>query len=446
MEQLTLEDTVSSQFKTLEELNKSIVTSFVPSDAKEQKRAFLKGQIVNPDHDYSKLDNRDYDETAEAIQVAGEVILTNPLLNPKFKTEYEQFIDRYQKNNRLMQLAREYNAAFDPIERDEIRREYMRLNIELFGEPDEGIYRSLLQDKLQAIAGKELTGRALELRNELFERVQIDDSVEAIERFKPSDETVEWMHGVAETMYSGMLSHVPDGESFTEREVQEIFEAIIKEEFEESADSWTVTIEPAKSINVKVDKKRVVIPDDRGNIDRKTVRELIVHELGVHMLRSIIGDETDLELLKNGLNGFADAEEGLGKIMEQALNGTFVEAGVGHYITAGLAYHDSKDFREIYEINWRLAALEGVNEDGDITSETIEEKQDNAYGATMRIMRGTDELPLFKDLSYYNGSIAMWRFLESIIGDDVKFMFVFMGRGDPSNIKHQRVQYETATV
>jgi hypothetical protein len=446
MEQLTLEGTVSSQYKTLEALNKSIVTSFVPSDAKEQKRAFLKDEIVNPDHDYSKLDNRDYDETAEAIRAAGEAILTNPLLNPKFKTEYEQFIDRYQKNNRLMQLAWDYNAALDPVERDEIRREYMQLNIELFGEPDEGIYRSLLQDKLQAVGEKELTGRALELRNELFEKVQIDDSVEMTERFKPSDETVEWMHDVADTLYSDMLSHVPDEDSFTEREVQEIFQAIIKEEFGESADDWTVSIESAKSINVKADKKRVVIPDDRGDIDHKTVRELIVHELGVHMLRSIMGGETDLELLKNGLNGFADAEEGLGKIMEQALNGTFVEAGVGHYITAGLAHHDGKDFREIYEINWRLAALENVNEDGDITSETIEEKQDDAYGATMRIMRGTDELPLFKDLSYYNGSIAMWRLLESIIGDDVKFMFVFMGRGDPSNIEHQRVQYETATV
>jgi hypothetical protein len=273
-----------------------------------------------------------------------------------------------------------------------------------------------------------------------------DESIEKLERFQPSDDTVEWMHEVTQTLYGGMLAHVPDKETFSPADVQAVFKSIIDEEFGEAAADWTVDVEPAKSINVKSTEKRIVIPEDRGELSVQQVRQLVVHEMGVHMLRAVTGSETDLEPLANGLADYYDAEEGLGMVMEQALNGKYKEAGVDHYITAGLAYHDNKDFRDIFEVKWRLSALSALKDGADITDAAIKKAKSTAYGGTMRVMRGTDELPWFKDLSYYNGSVDMWRHLESIKGDDTKFMFVLMGKANPANIAHERILYETATT
>jgi hypothetical protein len=132
--------------------------------------------------------------------------------------------------------------------------------------------------------------------------------------------------------------------------------------------------------------------------------------------------------------------------MEQALKGKFAEVGVDYYVAASLAYFEGKSFDDIVNIQYRLALLGSLKEDGEVTDELIEKKRATAYNSTYRIMRGTDELPLFKDLSYYNGSIEMWKHLEHIRGDDTKFMFVLMGKGNPANIANERLMYETKSV
>ena len=59
--------------------------------------------------------------------------------------------------------------------------------------------------------------------------------------------------------------------------------------------------------------------------------------------------------------------------------------------------------------------------------------------------RGTDDLPWFKDLAYYNGAVGVWRHLEAIRGDDTKSMFVLLGKANPADAAHERITYETAT-
>jgi hypothetical protein len=131
--------------------------------------------------------------------------------------------------------------------------------------------------------------------------------------------------------------------------------------------------------------------------------------------------------------------------MGQVLTGEFVEAGADHYITVGAKYFDHKDFRDIFELKWRLEALYSLEDGKELTEKAIEKARTAGYGNTLRILRGTDELPWLKDLSYYNGSVDMWRHLEKIRGDDVKLMFVLMGKSNPANPAHERVLYETAT-
>lgn len=435
-----------TQFTQLLALEPKLITNFVPSDGQAQKDAFLKHEITNPDHEYGKLNAIDFDEQLEEINRIGNFILKDPTIDDTYTSAYKDFITNYTKKTELMARAFQYKHAADESEKEAAREKYMTLNRELYGEPDEVTYRSLLVEKLNKINAKELSGKAQELRDELFVMSDFAPGQEIEPRFKPSEETVVWMHDVVNELYGGMLSHVPDQESFSPEELKVLFETILVAEFGEVASEWVVDIEKAQSITVKAPEKRIVIPEDRGVLTHERVRKLIVHEIGVHVLRSIMGEASDLDPLRTGLSNYYDSEEGLGMVMEQSLDGKHSEAGVDHYITAGLAAIDGQNFRGTFENKWRINALSKLKDNEELTDEKIKEARENSYKAVMRIFRGTDDLPWFKDLAYYNGSSDMWRHLEEIRGDDIKFMFVLLGKADPANITHQRIMLETKTA
>lgn len=441
MEQELKQPDIAEQFHALLELDPKIITNYVPADAAAQKSAYLKGEITQPHHNYARLNVLDLETKRAEIDRVGDELLHNPAMKPKFAAGYQEFIQRYTQQATFLEKARAYNTATNDEEKQQAAREYMELNVELYGEPDQQTYRSLIGEKLAAIRAKDLTGTAKELADELFAMVESDGEAFP-ERFKPSQETIDWVHEVVTSLYADMLRHLPEQKEFTAAEIKSVFEEIIHEEFGEAAEGWTVDVEEAKAINVKASEKRIVIPADAVR-SYEVMRGLIVHELGVHLMRAITGAETDFDPLSTGLSEYYDAEEGMGKVAEQGLNREFREAGVDYYIASGLAYFDDKNFDDIVNIQWRLSLLGGLKAGEDVTDEAIEKKRAAAYNSTYRVMRGTDELPWFKDLAYYNGTMEMWKHLENIRGDDIKFMFVLMGKANPANIAHERLMYET---
>jgi hypothetical protein len=423
------------------------------SNRKEEEERFLSGEVRNPQFVYDKLNSADFDEAVEKIQKIGNKILNHPSLPPSHRGIYEEFIADYSKKTTLLNYVQQYNNAKSEEEKKAAAEKYRHLNIESYGEPDEDTYRSLLGGKLNAIHSKKLTGKADELRKELFGMVNFKTGMDIPERFRPSDETVEWMHSVAESLYGGMLSHIPnEQEEFYPYELQKIFTDIIEKEFNNdlkgyagAAEGWTVSVEKTTSVNVKSSEKRIAIPDNGIMRSRKKVENLVVHEIGIHMLRSIAGGETDMLPLRSGLSDYYDTEEGLGAVMEQALSGKFTERGVDHYITAGLAHFDNKDFREAFEIKWRLSLLGSVDDDGGVSGEQIAKAKKAAFTQTLHSFRGANDLPLFKDLSYYNGSVEVWKYLESIKGDDLLLSLLLAGKVNTS-ADHRRVILESRSV
>ena len=453
IETIENQSSVEDLYSQLTDLSPKIVTMFNPSNRKEEEERFLSGEIRNPQFVYDKLNPADFDEAVEKIRELGDKILNHPDLTLVSKKVYEGFIKKYYEQIELLRCAQDYHGASSEEDKQKIAEAYKGLNIETYGEPDEDTYRSLLGGKLNTIHSKKLTGKADELRKELFGMVNFKPGMDIPERFRPSDETVEWMHSVAESLYGGMLSHVPnEQEEFDPYELQKIFTDIIEEEFNNDskgyagvAEGWTVSVEKATSINVKSSEKRIVIPDNDMMRSRKKVENLVVHEIGVHMLRSITGGETNILPLKSGLSGYYDTEEGLGVVMEQALSGKFAERGVDHYITAGLAHFDNKDFREAFEIKWRLSLLSSVDDGGEVGDEQIAKAKKSAFTQTLRSFRGANDLPLFKDLSYYNGSVEVWKYLESVKGDDLLLSLLLAGKVNTS-ADHRRVILESKSV
>ena len=453
IETIENQSSVEDLYSQLTDLSPKIVTMFNPSNRKEEEERFLSGEVRNPQFYYEKLNSADFDEAAEKIQEIGNNILNHPSLPPSHRGVYEEFIADYSKKTTLLNYAQQYNNAKSEGEKKAAAEKYRRLNIESYGEPDEDTYRSLLGGKLNAIHSKKLTGKADELRKELFGIVNFKPGMDIPERFRPSDETVEWMHSVVKSLYGGMLSNIPnEQEEFDPYELQKIFTDIIEEEFNNdskgyagAAEGWTVSVEKATSVNVKSSEKRIVIPDNGMMRSRKKVENLVVHEIGVHMLRSITGGETDMLPLRSGLSDYYDTEEGLGVVMEQALSGKFAERGVDHYITAGLAHFDNKDFREAFEIKWRLSLLGSVDDGSEVSDGQIVKAKKTAFTQTLRSFRGTNDMPLFKDLSYYNGSVEVWRYLESVKGDDFLLSLLLAGKVNTS-ADHRRVILESKSV
>ena len=444
---------IEDLYGQLMDLSPKIVTMFTPSNRGEEEERFLSGEIRNPQFYYEKLNSADFDEALEKILELGDKILNHPDLTSVGKKVYEGFIKKYYEQIELLRCAQDYHGASLEEDKQKIAESYKGLNIETYGEPDEGTYRSLLSEKLNCVCNKNLTGKADDLRKELFGMVDFDPDVDIPERFRPSDETVEWMHSVAESLYGGMLSHIPnEQEEFDPYELQKIFTDIIEEEFNNdskgyagAAEGWTVSVEKATSVNVKSSEKRIVIPDNGMMRSRKKVENLVVHEIGVHMLRSITGGETDMLPLRSGLSDYYDTEEGLGVVMEQALSGKFAERGVDHYITAGLAHFDNKDFHEAFEIKWRLSLLGSVDDGSEVSDGQIVKAKKTAFTQTLRSFRGTNDMPLFKDLSYYNGSVEVWRYLESVKGDDFLLSLLLAGKLNTS-ADHRRVILESKSA
>lgn len=436
---------VADLFNDIVELEPKIITDMVPDNGPEQKAAFLAGKIENPNNHYPNIETKNYAGNVETITGLAHEIAEHPELSPKFAQSYEDFADRYVKVNHLLELARDFKAAADD-ERDDIAGRYVELGSEIYGKPDETVFRTMLAEKLARIDKKELSGRAAEVKAELMELVVGIETGTDETRFKPSPETIEWMHNAVESLYGTLLEHVPsDVASFDAQAAKGVFESILREEFGEAAEGWVVDVEPAQSVNVKATEKRIVIPVDR-DISSAVMRGLVVHEVGVHVLRAIQGANTDLTPLSSGLAGYLDSEEGLGVIMEQGSKGVYREAGVDHYVTIGLAALKQKSFREAFEIKWRLSALINLKAGTDLTDASIEKSRNTAYGAVMRTYRGTDALPMFKDLSYYNGAVEIWKYLEENRGDDLALSLLLMGKANPANDDNKRVLLETRTM
>lgn len=447
METLTQHRSVEEIFNDILKNEPQLVRAFTPQNGIEQREAFLDEEIDTPRHIYDELESIDFEEKDAALERLGQELANSPDVNPKYIDVYETFIQGYRDKNKLMQLATFLNKDdLSEEARTQVEQQYMELNIKLFGEPKKEIYESFISEIYSAVEDKQLTGRAKIIQDELLVMLP-EVTTEGTQRAVPDEETIRSVQEVALLLYGDMLRHIPeDQEKFDPHDIATVFRDTIREEFAKSADGWRVEVKPANSINVVAGEKVIIIPDDRKPVSREQLKGLVVHELGVHMLRAVTGGQTDLLPMQLGLPDYYDAEEGLCKVMQQAVAGKYTDSGVNYYVVAGLMYHGNKSFRETYELLWRRNILKGVSTDQDISQESIDGAQEKAYKIVRRIARGTDTLPLFKDLAYYHGLIKMWEYVARVKDDETLFQFLLLGKGDPTNEDHMRTMYETKSV
>jgi uncharacterized protein (TIGR02421 family) len=113
---------------------------------------------------------------------------------------------------------------------------------------------------------------------------------------------------------------------------------------------WAIQIKPAVARVAVSPSKRVIIIRDTAKFSAKDIKSLLVHEIGVHVLRAMNGYRQHYELFgTDALPGYLPTEEGLAIIHEQkadALSNNRLRRFAGRVITTHLALDNG--FREVF--------------------------------------------------------------------------------------------------
>ena len=430
--------------EVFKESEPKVISTFTPENANEAKSEFLENDnLSRPNNKYEKLNSGEIENLYQNISNAILAVENDNSLGEIEREMYNTQLETRIKTVKMLEAAYDFRKAESLADRQKAQEEFMKNNIEVYGEPDFETFHSLLSDKITKIDTLNLDDKGEKIRSEFYELIKKDEILnQNIERFKPSDEVFHNFGEIIKDLYSKQLELIPekDDDRYSAEEIFEVFENILKDFENDGFSEFNVEWKDSGAIAVSAKDKKIFIPKNRKPVSKKELEGLVVHEIGTHYMRAQMGEIYNNQALRTGLDGYMNTEEGIARAMEMAVKGNYQEAGVQHYLTAGFAYFNNMSFRKDFDTNWRMGILDGKN---NFSEENIDKKRQIAYRNTQRIFRGTDELPWFKDLSYFNGGQEIWKYIEENIDSPTLIDdFLLGGKNDLLNLDQQRQIYE----
>lgn len=377
-----------------------------------EKHEFMAGIDNAPDFDYPYLrklnvpDENGYLLEDQKKQVYKALITLskqrdNGMINDTDYGLYCPFFDKQLKKIMLVEVASRmrHSSADSHVQQLAIREDFMMLNRDLYGEMDAELFSAILHGEQRRVNNFQPGNkRAARIKRSLM-------SYFLMHRFKGEENIIEDrllqnLHKLIRKRYRKVLAAVPDtGDDtiYNAHEAREIMQAAL-EAGGLAAKGWRVDIDPAKSNpSASTWSKVIAIPSDTARTASQ-LRRLIVHEQEVHARRAQNGEENGLALLKSGTADYAAVEEGLGVLMECAVEGALDNESFhrvrDRYITAGLALGldgRPKDSRATFSLLWRLIALR-LAADGVVHESTVRAAKEMAMKSTENAFRGTNFL------------------------------------------------------
>ena len=430
--------------EVFKESEPKVISTFTPENANEAKSEFLENDnLSRPNNKYEKLNSGEIENLYQNISNAILAVENDNSFGEIEREMYNTQLETRIKTVKMLEAAYDFRKAESLTDKQKAQEEFMKNNIEVYGEPDFETFHSLLSDKSTKIESLELDEKGEKIRSELYELIKKDENLnQDLKRFKPSDEVFHNFGEIIKDLYSKQLELIPekDDDRYSAEEIFDVFENILKDFENDGFSEFNVEWKDSGAIAVSAKEKKIFIPKNRKPVSKKELEGLVVHEIGTHYMRAQMGELYNNQALRTGLDGYMNTEEGIARAMEMAVKGDYQEAGVQHYLTAGFAYFNNMSFRKAFETNWRMNILDGKN---NFSEENIDKKRQIAYKNTQRIFRGTDELPWFKDLSYFNGGQEIWKYIEENIDSPTLIDdFLLGGKNDLLNLDQQRQIYE----
>ena len=416
-----------------------------------QRRKFIAGEVRVPDYTYPEF-NTLYDvkideETgrqsilsAKKLAIQFSVMELDSLkqsgdIDPDIAELYSSFYELRLKRIFLVEAARELYRTRDSHRQESLRRSFIHINQELYGEFNDQDFTGILHTESERLAQLDTadttTARIFEELTQYFDHIPVD--IESSKETQLLDsEFINQILPVIRERYDYIWNAVPDtGEDvmYSASQCREIIDEALRL-CGLSEKGWKAVVNAKKKApSTSSDSKKVSLPSTtKRNADQ--LRALIIHEVGVHAQRAQNGEDTGSNILKGGTADYADVEEGLGVVLECIVNGSADNPAMhrarDRYITAGLALGrdggSSRDARNVYEILWRIIASRKA-EQGIISVQIIEQAKEEAYDHIENAYRGTNfAMPgmiyqklkvyregLIKNIEYFRANIGSIR-------------------------------------
>jgi hypothetical protein len=206
---------------------------------------------------------------------------------------------------------------------------------------------------------------------------------------------------------------------YSPSEMKDIFDFYIEARgFKEAG--WSSSIVQGRTMCASnQETKTVEIGDKRPEEERtyEKVLQSMLHEIEIHVGRNVRGSKLGSGLAGVGLPGYISFEEPFAATTQEVYVGESTVRGLPYVIAVAVAVgYDGKerDFRNTFELTWRLSLAESYDPTKDLPSQ-ISDVRKKEYDLLVRIWRGmpTDiEGCVFaKDISYENYEVI--KFLQA---------------------------------
>lgn len=192
-----------------------IISTFTPENADEAKSEFLENDnLSHPNNEYEKLNSSEIENLYQNISNAILVVENDNSLGEIEREMYNSQLETRIKTVKMLEAACDFRKAESLADKQKSQEEFMKNNIEVYGEPDFETFHSLLSDKIAQIDTLKLDDKGEKIRSEFYELIKKDEILnQNIERFKPSDEVFHNFGEIIKDLYSKQLELIPEKDS-----------------------------------------------------------------------------------------------------------------------------------------------------------------------------------------------------------------------------------------
>lgn len=406
-----------------------------------QKKLFLAGEITNPRFEYPKLDATDLREKERLL-----VDLKKKIRAEEKNKTVAQLYD-WKINEKIAELRMLKSTLANDMS------QFVRWSKLAYGKPNQEIFHYTLGklEKGIAAAGDSCDPELQKAATDLQKVLPKNPAEKASTIDNPQIKTFEALRETVREQFADLLDLVdPEMKKYPSEDLRAIFERALREACAEQ--SWHIAVDANKVvINVDVAQNEIGIPPGKNYLNAK-VKDLIVHEIGVHVKRYLAGKKTKLKLLSLGLDRYDRGEEGLAtlagslaKAPKEFQEYEMLDRQLAISLATG-ADDQPRNFRQTFEILQKYyffkemqacAKLKDLEKQSERRTKAMGKSQNEAWLRGIRTFRGSDFATpgavFTKDIAYAEGNIGTWYLL-----DDNQTMFgrIGFGKFDQTNPRH----------
>lgn len=330
----------------------------------------------------------------------------------------------HKKISELMLVQMAFSQLTGEVDNSASIEQYER---EVYEHYSEGVYRSALCQKIRQLDTYPILDPATNAaKADLLDELELltvgGDDPESLE--SPEVETLQAVHDWIHARFGPAFNVVDSvGEkTLNGKNMVAVFNKAIELEPALEQTGWVAEgiVRNKSAVSVRVSEKKTIVPTQRSaSVDK--VKQLIVHEVYGHALRSANAELDGNEVGRYGTATYASFEESFEVALEQcALNTYDNTRGINHYVAVGLAVSDGKSAQEISRLFESMHQLKRA-------SKHLDEEAVNAA----RRLTGTQLQRTFagmtdvdsgiahrKSIDYLHGLNGSWKLLNYLVKND----------------------------